>query len=250
MRKLLLKICYDGTDFCGWQFQPNGYSVQSCVGDALFDLLGERVNLTGCSRTDSGVHANEFFCHFETTNDKISAESFSPALNVRLPDSVAAVDCFQVSDGFHARYDAIEKQYIYRIYCSRTKNPFIDKYALRIFSPVNVDAVNRFCAQLVGTHDFAAFSNTGRQYTSTVRTVNECFLKKTDDEYVFTVSGDGFLYNMVRIMVGTALCVSDGKISPDAIPAILKSGDRSALGPTAPAKGLFLNKVVYKDGSF
>lgn len=250
MRKILLKICYDGTDFCGWQVQPNGISVQQRLCEALEDLLSEKVNVTGCSRTDSGVHANEFCCHFETANEKLSAESFAGALNVRLPESISVIESCEVPSSFHARYDVERKEYVYKMYYSRVRDPFKDKYSLRIFSPLDIESVNNYCKLLVGTHDFSAFSASGREYDSTVRTIFDCKMEQSGNEYIFRVSGDGFLYNMVRIMVGTALYVSEGKLSLENIENALKSGERSLLGPTAPPRGLFLNKVVYNDGSF
>ena len=125
MRKLLLKICYDGTNYCGWQVQPNGISVQQKICEALFDLLHEKTDVTGCSRTDSGVHANEFCCHIVVNNETIDEKGFVGALNVRLPDDIAVTDCCAVSDDFHARYNAIGKEYVYKLYQSEVKNPFL-----------------------------------------------------------------------------------------------------------------------------
>ncbi len=245
MRKLLLKICYDGSDFCGWQVQPNGITVQETMCNALSELLNERVAVTGCSRTDSGVHANEFYCHFTTQNTKIDQKGFVGGLNFRLPESVSVLDCIPVDDSFHARYSAKAKQYIYKMYLSRVRNPFIDKYALRIYNPLDIDAVTAFCDSLVGEHDFKAFSASGRCYDTTVRTISDCSIDFNDGIYTFSITGDGFLYNMVRIIVGTALFVSDGKIKPQNISEILETGNRSLAGPTAPAHGLYLNKVFY-----
>lgn len=250
MRRLLLKICYDGTDFCGWQVQPNGLTVQEVLCAALFDLLGEKVNVTGCSRTDAGVHAHEFYCHFDTENEKIDLGGFVGGLNVRLPKSVAVLGCFNVSDDFHARYDAAGKEYVYKMYHSRVRNPFLDKYALQLPVEPDVEKVSQFCKKLIGTHDFAAFSASGREYDTTVRTIYNCDFVNNNGVYTLSVSGDGFLYNMVRIIVGTALFVSEGKISVDDIEGLFEKGDRSLLGPTAPAKGLALNKVFYEEGKF
>lgn len=250
MRRLLLKICYDGTDFCGWQVQPNGITVQECLCAALADLLGEKIGVTGCSRTDSGVHANEFFCHFDTNNEKISPSGFVGGLNVRLPETISVLNCFEVPSDFHARYDALGKEYIYRMYHSRVRNPFYDKFALQIPYAPDVEKISAFCEKLIGTHDFAAFSATGREYDTTVRTITDCSFKIENGIYIFSVSGDGFLYNMVRIIVGTALYVSEGKVLPEDVDTMFEKGERSLAGPTAPAKGLTLNKVFYKEGSF
>ena len=245
MRKLLLKICYDGSDFCGWQVQPNGITVQETICTALSDLLSENVGVTGCSRTDSGVHANEFYCHFTTENAKIDEKGFVGGLNVRLPDSVSVLECMTVSDDFHARYSAKAKQYIYKMYLSNVRSPSFDRYALRISNPLDIKAVTEFCSYLIGTHDFKAFSASGRNYDTTVRTITDCSIEFKDGIYIFSITGDGFLYNMVRIIVGTALFVYDGKIKPQDIPEIMSKGDRSFAGPTAPPHGLYLNKVFY-----
>lgn len=250
MRKLLLKICYDGTNYCGWQVQPNGITVQQKLCEALSDLLSEKIDVTGCSRTDSGVHANEFFCHFTTNNTSVTNKGFVGALNVRLPFDISVLDCYEVEDNFHARYDALGKQYIYKFYRSDVRNPFLDKYALRLYHPFDMDSVSRFCEQIIGTHDFAAFCACGREYDSTVRTITECKINYKDGIYTLTISGDGFLYNMVRIIAGTALAVSDGKISPDDVADIILKKDRSLTGATLAPHGLYLNKVFYKEGTF
>lgn len=248
MRKLLLKISYDGTNYCGWQVQPNGISVQQKICEALFDLLGEKTDVTGCSRTDSGVHANEFCCHINVNNETIDNKGFIGALNVRLPDDIAVIDCCEVSDDFHARYNAIGKEYVYRLYHSDVKNPFLDKYALRVSRKLDLDRINAFCKNVVGTHDFEAFSASGKSVKTTVRTITNCEMTVNNGVYEFRVSGDGFLYNMVRILVGTALSVSDGRIRPDDFFAIIDSKNRALAGKTVPPHGLFLNKVFYKEG--
>ncbi len=246
MRKLLLKICYDGTNYCGWQVQPNGISVQQKMCEALENLLGEKVGVTGCSRTDSGVHANEFYCHFSTDNESIDCRGFIGALNIRLPDDIAVLDCCVVDDDFHARYKALGKQYVYKIYQADFRNPFLDKYALRVPKELNIERINAFCTNVIGTHDFEAFSASGKSVSATVRTITDCSFYKDADCYVFSVTGDGFLYNMVRILVGTALWVSEGKLEPDDFKNIIESKNRALAGKTAPPHGLYLNKVFYK----
>ena len=248
MRKLLLKICYDGTNYCGWQVQPNGITIQQILCNALLDLLGKETGVTGCSRTDSGVHAYNFCCHFETDNESISNKGFVGALNARLPDDISVIDCINVECDFHARYNAKAKQYIYKLYCSEFKNPFLEKYALRVSKPLDIDKINEFCKQVIGTHDFYAFSASGRSANTTVRTVYDCGIDYSDGIYTFYITGDGFLYNMVRILVGTALFVSEGKISPCDFEKIIESKERSAAGPTVPPYGLYLNKVYYDEG--
>ena len=245
MRKLLLKISYDGTNYCGWQVQPNGISVQQKICEALMDLLGKKTDVTGCSRTDSGVHANEFFCHFTTENNSIDCRGFVGALNVRLPDDISVMYCYEVSDDFHARYNAVGKTYIYKLHYSATKAPFKDKYSLRVSKRLDVEKIKSFCNNVIGTHDFEAFSASGKSVDSTIRTIYNCDFTANGDDYIFSVSGNGFLYNMVRILVGTALAVSDGRINPNDFNSIIESKNRSAAGKTVPPHGLYLNKVFY-----
>ncbi len=247
MRKLLLKICYDGTNYCGWQVQPNGISVQQKMCEALFELLGTKTDVTGCSRTDSGVHANEFYCHFTTENTSIDEKGFVGALNVRLPQDITVLSCETVKDDFHARYNALAKQYIYKFYCADFRDPFLDKYALRLSKEPDSVLIERFCKNVIGTYDFEAFSASGKSVTSTVRTIYDCSFKKKGDCYEFSITGNGFLYNMVRILVGTALCVSEGKINPDDFKTIIEAKNRALAGKTAPAHGLYLNKVFYRE---
>ncbi len=247
MRKLLLKICYDGTHYCGWQVQPNGVSVQQKLCESLEDLLGKKVDVTGCSRTDSGVHANEFYCHFITENESIDCRGFVGALNIRLPEDISVIDCTVVADDFHARYNAVEKQYIYKFYCSDVRNPFLDRYALRLQKEPDIERIELFCKNVIGTHDFTAFSASGRSAQTTVRTISGCSFYKEGDLYIFEVTGNGFLYNMVRILVGTALWVSDGKLSPQDFKTIIDSKNRALAGKTAPPHGLYLNKVIFKE---
>ncbi|MBE6766114.1 MAG: tRNA pseudouridine(38-40) synthase TruA [Ruminococcaceae bacterium] len=246
MRRLLLKICYDGTNYCGWQVQPNGISVQQKICEALFSLLGEKTDVTGCSRTDSGVHANEFYCHFTTGNQSIDNRGFIGALNVRLPDDISVIDCIEVNDNFHARYDALGKRYIYKLYYSPVIDPFKDKYSLRVPKRLNIERISEFCKNVIGTHDFEAFSAAGKSVTDTVRTVYDCSFSADGDDYTFTIEGNGFLYNMVRILVGTALAVSDGKLNPDDFSKIIQSKNRALAGKTVPPHGLYLNKVFYE----
>ena len=247
MRKLLLKICYDGTHYCGWQVQPNGVTVQQKICEALFDLLKVKTDVTGCSRTDSGVHANEFYCHFVTDNESITNKGFVGALNVRLPEDISVVECFDVCDDFHARYDALGKQYHYKFYLSDVRNPFLDGYALRIYNPLCMERVEEFCEKIVGKHDFAAFSASGREYESTVRTITECKLTRSDNIYTLSVTGDGFLYNMVRIIAGTLIQVGNGQYPPERVKDILEACNREAAGPTAPAHGLTLMGIEFFD---
>lgn len=244
MKRVLLTISYDGTDYHGWQVQPNGITVQERMQDALECLLGTRPALTGCSRTDAGVHAREFCCHLDCA-DELPAAAFLRGLNSLLPKDIAVRDCRTVPPDFHARYSAKGKNYVYRFYCSRTHDPFLSRYALRLDNVLRTERMERFCASLVGTHDFLPFSSSGRSTDDTVRTVTECTMITDGGLPALSVTADGFLYNMVRIIVGTALAVSAGSLEPDCADRIFQTGDRTAAGATAPPHGLFLNQVFY-----
>ncbi len=244
MKRVLLTISYDGTAYHGWQVQPNGITVQQTMQDALEKLLGSRPAVTGCSRTDAGVHAKEFCCHLDC-EERIPEKAFVKGLNGILPEDIAVLSCRRVSDDFHARYNAKGKTYSYYFLNSLTPNPFCARYAWQVERNFSIDRMNAFCEMLIGTHDFAAFSSSGRSVEDTVRTVRECHVHRQGDQVIFTVTADGFLYNMVRIMVGTALAVSDGKTDPADAYTMFQTGNRALTGETAPPHGLFLEKVWY-----
>lgn len=244
MKRMLLTISYDGTAYHGWQVQPNAVTVQQVIGDCLSQILGIRPAVTGCSRTDAGVHAREFCFHFDC-DEKFPDEAFLKGLNSVLPRDIAVTACREVDSNFHARYDAKGKTYVYNIFNSSIKNPFILRYAWQIERKLDIGRMNEFCEQIVGTHDFYAFSSSGRTVSDTVRTVKECSVLQDGDKITLKITANGFLYNMVRIITGTAVAVSDGRIKPDEIGKILESRDRSLAGVTAPPNGLFLEKVIY-----
>lgn len=244
MGRRLLKIAYLGTAYCGWQVQPNGRSVQQTVQDALEKMLGFRPALTGCSRTDSGVHANAFYCHFNG-GENIPNKGLVAGLNTLLPQDIAVLDCQDVSPNFHVRYSALGKNYIYKIYESPVPNPFLNGRVLWLKQPVELERMNEACRAYCGTHDFKAFCSAGSKVQDTVRTVSECFVQRKNGLLTFSVTANGFLYNMVRILVGTALEVAGGQLLAEKIPEILAQKDRTAAGKTAPACGLYLNNVFY-----
>ena len=243
MKRVLLKISYDGTDYCGWQVQPNGKSVQKTLQDALEEMLKERVGLTGCSRTDAGVHAREFYCHFDCS-ESIPTAAFVPGLNRLLPDDIAVLSALDVAPDFHARYSANGKKYTYVIDNGAVADPLLSRYALHIKTPLNIEKMNTLCSALVGTHDFKSFSSSKRTVTDTVRTISECRVEKKDNLVLLSVTGNGFLYNMVRIIVGTAIDASNGKLNEKELERIFEL-PRDEIGMTVPAKGLFLEKVLY-----
>lgn len=242
MERILLKIAYDGTAYCGWQVQPNGVSVQETLQDALETMIKKRVGVTGCSRTDAGVHAKEFYCHFDFDGE-IPTSAFVPGLNRLLPDDIRVLDARKVENDFHARYSAKGKKYVYLIDNGEVADPFLARYALHVKAPLNVVKMNEFCKTLEGTHDFVSFSSSKRTVVDTVRTISECKVTKKDNFVIFSVTGNGFLYNMVRIIVGTAIDASNGKFGDDSKDVF--SLDRDELGMTVAAKGLHLEKVIY-----
>lgn len=246
MGRFLLKISYDGTAYHGWQVQPNGITVQAVLCDALSKMCKETVNVTGCSRTDAGVHANEFYCHFDSTLN-IPETAFVDGLNSVLPKDIAVFNCTAVADDFHARYCALGKNYIYRFYDGDVRNPFLRNYALHIPKKLDENKMNEFCKQIIGKHDFAGFSSSKRTVTDTVRTVYDCKTYRDGDYVILSITADGFLYNMVRIIAGTALDVSFGKINPEDTKDLLKSADRNRAGATLAPYGLYLNKVFYTE---
>lgn len=242
--RVLLKIAFVGTAYHGWQVQPNGITVQETLQNALESVYKVRPNLSGCSRTDAGVHANEFYCHYDVTK-KIPKQGIVYSLNSVLPNDIAVLSAEYVDDSFHARYSAKGKNYIYKIYNSDTINPFNSDRMLYVKRELNVDLMNEFCKRIVGEYDFVGFSSSGRTVTDTVRKITECNVSKKGSEITLSVTANGFLYNMVRIITGTAISVSDGKIDPFKTEEILLSKDRNLAGFTAPAHGLYLNKVIY-----
>lgn len=244
MSRLLFTIKYDGGNYHGWQVQNNGVTVQQTVQDALEAVLGRRVNVTGCSRTDSGVHAN-MFCFHSDIDCNIPIDRFPAALNAHLPDDIAVIACQRVPDDFHARYSCKGKNYIYKIYDSEVRNPFKKGYAFYYKSKLNVDLMNLAAKCFIGKHDFSGFCSAGSSVTDTVRTITECKVIRDGDIVTVSVSADGFLYNMVRIIVGTLIEVSEGKIKTDDVDGIIASCNRNKAGRTAPACGLYLNKVYY-----
>lgn len=245
MGKKKIIISFDGTMYHGWQVQNNAITVQSVLQDAIQKMFNARLDVTGCSRTDTGVHANNFCCHF-ITNANINNQGIVKGLNTLLPSDICVKSCEDVSDDFHARYSATKKQYIYKIYNSDIRDPFLTHRALLYDRKIDLEAINEFCNGIIGTHDFYGFSSSGRSVIDTVRTIYDCTFTKEDNMFYFSVTGSGFLYNMVRILVGTALYVSEGKIDPKNTVKIINSKDRTLAGPTVKPCGLYLNQIFYE----
>jgi tRNA pseudouridine38-40 synthase len=244
MRNIKLKIAYDGTNYHGWQVQKNAITIQQKLQDAMEMVFKNRPDVVGCSRTDAGVHANEFVVNFKTESN-IPCPHLIGAINAYLPQDIGIFDCTEVDLSFHARHDAAGKEYIYKIYNSDTRDPFLNRYSLFYPYKLNVDLMNEAAVFLLGTHDYYSFCAANSKVKDTTRTLGLLNVARSDNIVILKVHGDGFLYNMVRILTGTLLYVAQGKISPQDIPEILQSKDRTKAGPTVPPNGLFLNKVFY-----
>lgn len=244
MRNLLLTLRYNGTTFHGWQVQPNGATVQQELCNAFKKLSGNDENIIGCSRTDAGVHANMFCCNVRTECN-VATEKIPDALNFYLPPEIAVYDCKDVGFDFHARYDCKGKEYVYLIYNGKYRNPFYENKAM--FYPYEIDAemLDGEAKAFIGIHDFSAFCSSGTDIEDKVREIYDCYVTRNGDLIEIRVSGNGFLYNMVRIIVGTLLDIQKGKIEKGSIPEILESRNREKAGVTAEPHGLYLNKVFY-----
>ena len=253
--KLLLKISYLGTAYCGYQVQTNGVTVQQRMNEATETVFGFPCDIVGCSRTDSGVHANEF-CLTVAKKGKnsidfsIPLEKIPTALNCRLPVDISVKEASLVPDDFHSRYDVKYKEYVYKIWNGKTKNPFLSDRALYPAFPISesrLALMNDAAQRFVGKHDFASYMATGSKIKDTVRTVFYADVTSVGDMITFRVAADGFLYNMVRIMVGTLLDIARSGVSPDRVDEITNGCDRRMAGATAPAHGLYLNRVCYEE---
>ncbi len=244
MRNILIRLSYNGTAYHGWQVQQNAKTVQETLQDAVEIIFNKRESITGCSRTDSGVHANEYFCTLRTEN-QIPCNRLVNALNGNLPFDIAVLSCSEVPAEFHPRYDCKEKEYIYKIWNNEIRNPFYLTTHLHYKYNLDNEKLDKVSKAFIGTHDFSSFCAAGGSVEDKVRTVTNFSVERYGDEVIMRVSADGFLYNMVRIMVGTLLDVSSGKIDGDSIHQIIESKKRENAGVTAPAHGLYLNRVVY-----
>lgn len=244
MRNLLLTISYDGSNYHGWQIQNNAITVQEVFQKAVEKVFCKKLDIKGCSRTDSGVHAN-MYCLSLKTDMNISNESVIRALNTYLPKDIAVNCCEEMDDEFHARYNVKTKEYIYKLYNGKIRNPFLEKYAFQYRYPIDAEYLNKEAKAFVGTFDYSGFCSAHSGVEDTVRTVKDFQVWREDDMVYFKVEADGFLYNMVRIMVGTLLFVSEGKIKEGELKDVILSKNRKRAGKTAPAQGLYLNKVNY-----
>lgn len=245
LRNILITISYDGSKYHGWQIQHNAITVQEVFQNAFYAVIGDKPDIKACSRTDSGVHA-EMFCISTKISHPIPAIRLKAALNSHLPDSVVVLDAKEVPLDFHARYNAKGKRYIYRVLNRPERDPFYIGRALHYRYSLDAELLNKASKAFIGTHDFTSFCTLDkREKGDFVRTIYDFSVTRKGDIVEFTVEGNGFLYNMVRIMVGTLLSINEGKLTPDSISDIIKAESRDLAGPTAPPQGLYLNEVFY-----
>jgi tRNA pseudouridine38-40 synthase len=245
MQRYKCTISYDGSEFSGYQVQPNKRTVQSVVESALAKMhKGLQVKVTGSGRTDAGVHAKGQVIHFDSPLS-IAVEKWGMALNSLLPEDISVLSVEMTNESFHARYDSIGKEYRYNLLMSTTRDPFQRKYAYRYPFPLNFEAMREASELFLGTHDFTSFCSAKTEVEDKVRTIKSIDCSIDDELLTFRFVGNGFLYNMVRILVGTLLEVGSGERKPSEIKAILAEKDRRFAGKTAPPQGLYLWKVFY-----
>lgn len=244
MRNIKLIIEYDGTEYCGFQRQNKDITVQGTLEKSISKATNEVVDLIGSSRTDAGVHARGMVCNF-STNSTIPEEKFREAINSRLPDDIVIIKSEEVGEDFHARYCSKGKTYSYTILnryqtCAIGKNFFF-----QVKEELDIDNMKKACTYFIGKHDFKAFQSKGSSVKTTIRTINELYIEKELDIIKIHITADGFLYNMVRIIVGTLIQVGKGKIKPEDVEAIIESRNRLKAGPCSKPNGLVLEKVYY-----
>lgn len=238
-------IAYDGSNYSGYQIQLNGRTVQERLEKALKKMhKGLVIKVAASGRTDAGVHARGQVIHFDSPLI-LQSERWVMALNRLLPYDISVLSVEMVKADFHARFDAIGKTYKYHVYTDAVRDPFRHHYAAHFPYKIDLDKVRKSAADLLGTHDFTSFCSAKTDKTDKVRTVTNIEIENAEEEIVFTFTGTGFLYNMVRIMVGTLLAIGSGRIGADSIPEILAGRDRTLAGKTAPAAGLYLWEVDY-----
>ena len=244
MRNIKLIIEFDGSNFCGWQRQPKGRTVQKVLEDAIYKATGEEIMVNGSSRTDAGVHARGLVVNF-FTNSTIPGDKFREAINVRLPLDVSVVKSEEVNEDFHARYSSKGKTYSYTIVHRYERLSLGHQYLYHWRYDLDVDAMKEACKYFIGKHDFRSFMSPGSSIKTTVRTVSELYIEQKGDRIKIFITADGFLYNMVRIIVGTLIKVGNKKMMPEDIESIISEGSRKRAGMCVPPNGLILEKVFY-----
>lgn len=244
MKRIMLRVAYDGTGYNGWQVQPSGRTIEGELNRALSDLLEEEITVIGASRTDAGVHALCNVAVFDT-HTRIAPERIAPALNARLTEDIRIQESKEVASDFHPRKCPTRKTYEYRIYTGKYENPIGRQYAHFVYVPLDEEKMQKAAEYLVGEHDFKSFCVAKAQVLTTVRTIYEVKVRREGSYLTIRVSGSGFLFNMVRIIAGTLIEVGRGSMEPEQVKAILEAKDRQAAGPTAPARGLTLISLEF-----
>jgi tRNA pseudouridine38-40 synthase len=243
--RVKLVVAYDGTDYCGWQVQPNGITIEEVLNQALSDLFGQPITVLGASRTDAGVHARGNVAVFDV-DTRMPAEKISYALNQRLPEDVVVQSSDQVEADFHPRFQKTTKTYEYQILNRTFPDPLLRRYTYFYHHSLDVAKMQQAAAYLVGEHDFTSFASVHSQTNTFIRTVYDLGVERTPDDVIhIRITGNGFLYNMVRIIAGTLIQVGAGMIEPETVKEILAGCDRELAGPTAPAQGLTLIEIRY-----
>ena len=245
MKRIKLTVAYDGTNYCGWQVQPNGITIEEVLNKTLSKLTGENICIIGASRTDSGVHAMGNVAVFDTETT-IPPERIAMSLNQRLPEDIVIVKSEEVAADFHPRYCNCSKTYEYHIINTRIPIPTKRLTNYFVSYDLNIDDMRKAATYLVGEHDFASFCNVRTNVESTVRTVTALDILQNGNEITVRITGNGFLYNMVRIIVGTLIRVGRGFYKPEQVKEILEAKERTAAGVTAPAHGLMLMQIDYE----
>lgn len=243
-RNILLTLAFDGTAYHGWQWQVNAISVQQKITEAVQAVFGDMLSVHGCSRTDAGVHAKMFCCNFRTDKG-IALEKIPAALNANLPRDIVVYHAEEKESDFHARYSCKKKEYVYCVCNTAYRDPFLENRAYFYRFPLREKDLNRAAQDFIGTHDFTSFCSSGSSVDSKIRTITDFSVVRKQDLVLFRVSADGFLYNMVRIMVGSLLNIAEGKFPENSVPLMIQAKDRKAAGITAPPQGLYLSKVFY-----
>lgn len=244
MKRVMLIVAYDGTNYHGWQMQPNAVTIEQILNEKLSELLKEDIQVIGASRTDAGVHAEGNVAVFDT-NTSIPGEKISYALNHLLPEDIVIQESFEVEPDFHPRKCDSIKTYQYRILNRNFNLPVKGRNAYHFYRKLDIDKMREAAAYFVGKHDFKNFCSSHTQAKSTIRIIYSFDIEEEDEEIVLTVSGNGFLYNMVRMLTGTLLDVGTGRMSPDKIPELLAAKERVHSPNTAPARGLTLLDIEY-----
>lgn len=244
--RIKMSLSYDGTNYCGWQIQNNGVAVQQVVADAIEKITGEKVTVTGSGRTDAGVHAECQVAHFDVKKATVPPKNYAKALNTVLPNDVRVIDSDLAQDDFNACRSAKKKTYRYSLYLSQTEQPLKERYATQIDKTLDILAMQTVAQVFVGEHDFKCFNASGGGAKTTVRTIYSIEIEKDGQDVKVYVTGNGFLYKMVRSLVGFLIAVGLGKATEEDALQMLNSGKRSQKGKTLQAKGLCLVKVEYE----